>query len=396
MNDIPIVPFARSDPLSVPAAYRELREREGIAKVRTPMGDEVWLVSGYEDTRALFADGRLNRSHPEPGSAARVSASALIGGPQGDAATEKPEHDRMRRLFVPSFSARRMKALREHVGTLVDERLAHLAKLTPPADLHAELSFPLPVLVICELLGVPFEDRDYFSGVSARMGDATDEALGLAAREEMGAYMADLIERKRHTPGEDVLSDLAGELDDDGKIAQLAGGLLFAGHETTVNRIDYGVLLLEMNPGQRALLSADPGLAAAAVEEILRLAAPSLHGLPRYAHDDIELSGVTIRKGEAVLLMTGAANRDERVFAEPDAFDLRRPLSDPHLSFGWGPRFCIGASLARVELEAVFGRLYQRFPDLRVAVPVSELRRSEGRITEGFAELPVTWSAAPR
>ncbi|MEU8245247.1 cytochrome P450 [Nonomuraea sp. NPDC048916] len=396
MSDFPIVPFARSDPLSVPAAYRELRAKEGIAKVRTLMGDEVWLVSGYEDARTLFADSRLNRSHPAPGQAARVSASALLGGPQGDAATEKAEHDRMRRLFVPSFSARRMKALSEHVGVLVDERLDHLATLTPPADLHAELSFPLPVLVICQLLGVPFEDRDYFSGVSARMGDATDEALGMAAREEMGSYMADLIERKRHAPGEDVLSDLAGELDDDGKIAQLAGALLFAGHETTVNRIDYGVLLLEANPAQLALLRADPGLAGAAVEEILRLAAPSLHGLPRYAHDDLEVGGVTIRRGEAVLLMPGAANRDERVFADPDAFDLRRPPGDPQLSFGYGPRFCIGAGLARVELEAVFGRLYQRFPDLRVAVPVSELPRAEGRITEGFAELPVTWSGTPR
>jgi cytochrome P450 len=396
MTDLPVIPFDRSDPLEVPATYRELRAKDGIARVRTRVGDEVWLVSGYEDARRLFNDPRLGRSHPEPEKAARISGSALLGGPVGDSATEKADNERMRRLFMPSFSARRMKALRDHVGTLVDERLDHLATLTPPVDLHAELSFPLPVLVICQLLGVPFEDRAYFSGVSSRMADLTDLAAGQAAREELSAYMAGLIERKRHEPGEDVLSDLAGMLDDDGKIAQLAAGLLFAGHETTVNRIDFGVLFMEANPDQLALLKADPGRAPAAVEEILRMASPSLHGLPRYAQDDIELDEVTIRRGEAVVIMPGAANRDERVFPDPDAFDMDRPPGDPHLSFGYGPRFCIGASLARVELEAVFSRLYVRFPDLRLAVPFKDLRRNEGRITEGVAELPVTWGSAPR
>ncbi|SDI85211.1 cytochrome P450 [Nonomuraea jiangxiensis] len=388
---IPVIPFERGDLLEVPAAYRELRVKEGIARVRTPAGDEVWLVSGYEDARKLFNDPRLGRSHPEPDKAARLSRSALIGGPQGDAATEKAEHDRMRKLFMPSFSARRMKALSAHVGSLVEERLDHLAQLTPPADLHAELSFPLPVLVICRLLGVPFEDRQYFSGVSARMGDMLDLEKGEAAREEMGAYMAGLIERKRREPAEDVLSDLANELDDDGTIARLAGTLLFAGHETTVNRIDFGVLLLLANPGQLDLLKADPALAPAAVEEILRMASPSLHGLPRYAHEDIEIGDRTIRRGEAVVIIPSAANRDERIYPDPDAFDLRRPQPDPHLSFGYGPRFCVGASLARVELEAVFSRLFQRFPTLRTAVPIEELPRNVGRITEGLAGLPVTW-----
>lgn len=394
--NLPTIPFERSSLLEVPEAYRELRAEKGIAKVRTPTGDEVWLVSGYEDARALFNDSRLGRSHPEPDKAARLSGSALLGGPQGDVATEKSEHERMRRLFMPSFSARRMKKLRDHVGSLVDERLDHLAKLSPPADLHAELSFPVPVLVICRLLGVPYEDRDYFSGLSFRMGDMLDQAKSQAAREELSAYMAGLIERKRHEPAEDVLSDLAGELDDDGKISELAGGLLFAGHETTVNRIDFGALLLLANPGQLDLLIADPGLAPGAVEEILRLASPSLHGLPRYAHEDIEIGGHTIRKGEAIVITPGAANRDERIYPDPNVFDLRRPQTDPHLSFGYGPRFCIGASLARVELEAVFSRLFQRFPTLRLAVPEADLPRSEGRIADGYASLPVTWDSARR
>ncbi|TYB62768.1 cytochrome P450 [Nonomuraea sp. PA05] len=391
MRSLPTIPFERSSLLEVPEAYRELRAEKGIAKVRTPAGDEVWLVSGYEDARTLFNDGRLGRSHPDPDNAPRLSGSPLLGGPRGEIETEKAEHDRMRRLFTPAFSARRMKRLSGHVGSLVEERLEHLAKLTPPADLHAELSFPLPVLVICQLLGVPYEDREYFSGLSSRMGDMRDRDRAQAAMDEMTAYTAGLIDAKRHEPAEDVLSDLAKELDDDGMIAELAGSLLFAGHETTVNRIDFGVLLLLANPGQLDQLKADPGLAPAAVEEILRLASPSLHGLVRYAHDDIEIGGLTIRRGEAVVITPGAANRDERVYPEPDAFDLRRPLTDPHLSFGYGPRFCVGASLARVELEAVFSRLFQRFPTLRLAVPEAELPRTEGRIADGFAKLPVTW-----
>ncbi|MEV4116471.1 cytochrome P450 [Nonomuraea sp. NPDC049695] len=391
MRNLPTIPFERRSLLDVPDEYRDLRAEEGIAKVRTRMGDEVWLVTGYEDARSLFNDPRLGRSHPEPDKAARLSGSALLGGPQGDVATEKADHTRMRRLFMPSFSARRMKALRDHVGSLVDERLDHLAKLTPPVDLHAELSFPLPVLVICRLLGVPYEDREYFGEVSSRMGDMLDMERSEVARAELGAYMAGLIERKRREPAEDVLSDLANELDDDGRIAELAGGLLFAGHETTVNRIDYGVLLLLAHPDQRDLLMADPGLAPGAVEEILRMVVTSLHGLPRYAHEDIEIGGRTIRKGEAVVILTGVANRDERIYPDPDVFDIRRAQTDPHLSFGYGPRFCIGASLARVELEAVFARLFQRFPTLRLAVPMEELPRNEGRIADGFARLPVTW-----
>ncbi|NUR87694.1 MAG: cytochrome P450 [Nonomuraea sp.] len=395
MSDLPVIPFERLDPLDVPAAYRELRHRDRVAKVRTHAGDEVWMVSGYEDLRTLFLDDRFGRSHPQPEQAARVSGSALIGGPTGDYDTEKADHERMRKLFVRSFSARRRKALSEHVGQLVDHYLDQLAAKSPPADLHREFSFPLPVYVICELLGVPYEDREYFSAVSNRMG-GLDQAAGQAAREEMGAYTAGLIDAKRRDPGEDVLSDLAGVLDDDGMIAQLAGGLLFAGHETTVNRIDYGVLLLLHYPDQLAQLRADPALAPLAVEELLRMGAPGLHGIPRYAKEDVEFGGVTIRAGEAVLFQINAANRDETTFEHPDVFDLHRNRDNPHLTFGHGGHFCIGANLARVELTAVFERIFQRLPDLELAVPFEELRPVRDRVTGGLRELPVRWRSAPR
>ncbi|MFI6505791.1 cytochrome P450 [Nonomuraea typhae] len=401
MSTLPTIPFKRDSLLDVPTEYRDLRQKEGIARVRTQMGHEVWLATGYEEVRKLSVDPRLGRSHPEPEKAARVSSSALTGGPMGalaqsrstqrDITAERAEHEYMRKLIMKSFTARRMRALSDHVGSLVDERLDHFATLPQPADLHAELAHPLPLLVICELLGVPFEDRESFGGMSGRMGDMLDPGKSQAARNEMTAYMSELIERKRREPAEDLLSDLASELDEVGMIAELAGTVLWAGHETTVKRIDYGVLFLLTNPDQLDLLKADPGLAPAAVEEILRMAFTSVSGMPRYAHEDVEIGDVTIRRGEAVVLLLGVANRDERIYEDPDVFDIRRPQKDPNLSFGHGPRLCVGSNLARVELTAVFSRLFQRFPDLRLAVPMEELPRIKGMIEHGFAELPVVW-----
>jgi pentalenolactone synthase len=393
-TDLPQLPFTRRDVLDVPPTYRTLRAEGPAVQVRTRAGDLAWLVSGYEDTRRLLADDRLGRSHPDPDRAARVSNSAMLGGPQGDYATEKASHEGMRRLLAPAFSRRRMNALRAHVQSIVVDLLDRLAARTPPADLHEALSFPLPALVICELLGVPYDDRDKFRTLSNEVAGLADKDRSAAARERLTDYMHDLIAGKRRAPAEDVLSDLAtaGERGlTDERIATMAAGLLFAGHETTVSRIDFGTVLLLTHPGQLAALRRDPGLAPAAVEEILRVAAPSDHGLTRYARADIEVGGVTIRAGDAVVLMTAAANRDEKAFPDPDRFDIFREPAETHLGFGYAQHFCIGAGLARVELRAVFGTLFQRFPTLELAVPVDRLERPAHRLTGGFAELPVTW-----
>ncbi|HEX6471708.1 MAG TPA: cytochrome P450 [Streptosporangiaceae bacterium] len=397
--DLPQLPFPRRDVLDVPAAYRRLRAEHGpVARARTRTGDLAWVVTGHEEIRRLFADDRLGRSHPDPARAPRISNSAFFGGPQGDYATERAAHERMRGLLVPAFSRRRMNALRGHVQSIVDDLLDRMAARTPSAaNLHEDLSFPLPVLVICELLGVPYEDRDLFRELSADAGGLADAAASAAAKERLSAYVGTLIPAKRRAPAEDLLSDLVAAADadeadlDDARIAEMAGGLLFAGHETTVTRIDIGTVLLLTHPDQLAALRADPALLPGAVEEILRMAVPGDHGIPRYARTDIEIGDVTIRAGDAVLLLQFAANRDERVFADPDRFDIRRAPADPHVGFGHGRHFCIGASLARVELQAVFGSLFRRFPTLRLAVPVDRLRWTAQRLTGGLAELPVTW-----
>ncbi|MCF7551732.1 cytochrome P450 [Pseudonocardia sp. WMMC193] len=379
---LPQLPFDRPGVLDIAPLYAELRERAPVTAVRTATGDPAWLVTGYAECRALFADPRLGRSHPDPANASRVSGSAILGGPMmGDPETEHAQHQIMRKLLAPAFSARRMQRLRGHVDALVAAALDDLQAHGSPADLHELVSLPIPILVICELLGVPYADRNRFRAWSEGAGRLDDPAFAQKSLYALVQYVQGLIERKRAEPGEDVLTDLAAAgPEHDGRSAGLAAALLFAGHETTVTRIDVGTLLLLRQ--QRW----EPA-GSEVVEEILRLAAPGGSGLPRYAHADVEIAGVTIRQGDCVVLAPAAANRDPSTFAAPEAFDPGRDTA--HLSFGYGPRFCIGASLARVELQAVFTALPARFPTLQV-VP-GELRLRADLLTGGLDALPVTW-----
>jgi len=392
-NPLPALPFEQPTPLTVAPLLCALQAERPITRVRTPAGDEAWLVTRYAEVKALLGDSRLGRSHPDPEHAPRISDSILFGGPMEPYETEQTDHAQMRALLTPFFSAKRMQAMRPRVEGLVDQLLDALAAQTPPVDLHEALSFPLPVLVICELLGVPYEDREQFRAWSTGMADLHDRDRANAALYRLIAYMGELVARKRAHPEDDVLSGLCaaeGGALPDAHIAFLGAMLLFAGHETTVVRIDVGTLLLLTNPDQRQTLVRRPELVTNTVEEILRASDTGSGGLPRYAHTDIAIGDVTIHTGEAVLLSLGAANHDERAFADPDCFDGDRQ-PNPHLTFGYGPRFCLGAPLARIELQAVFARLVPRFPTLRLAVPIERLRVRSDLLTGGLVELPVAW-----
>jgi cytochrome P450 len=393
VSSLPTLPFEQPAPLSVAPLLQALQAGRPITRVRTPVGDEAWLVTRHAEVKELLADHRLGRSHPDPQHAPRFSDSILFGGPMERYETEHADHAQMRALLTPFFSARRMQDLRPRLEALVDHFLDDLAPRTPPVDLHEALSFPLPVLVICELLGVPYEDREQFRLWSTAMADLHDRERAGAAQRGLVAYMGELVARKRMHPEGDVLSGLCavgnGHLPD-AHIAYLGAMLLFAGHETTVVRIDVGTLLFLTYPEERQALLQHPDLVTSAVEEILRCSDTGAGGLPRYARDLIEIGGVTIQPGEAVLLLGGAANHDERTFPEPDRFSIGRD-PNPHLTFGYGPRFCIGAPLARMELQAVFARLIPRFPTLRLAVPLEHLRIRSNVLTGGLFELPVTW-----
>ncbi|GAA1840383.1 cytochrome P450 [Pseudonocardia ailaonensis] len=394
----PALPFARPNVLDIAPIYEVLRREAPVAAVTTPAGDPAWLVTRFGEVRDLLGDPRFGRSHPEPERAARISTAAVQDGPTGSYETEKEDHTRMRRLLTPAFSARRMRALGENVQELVDGYVDALERehgTNPVVDLHAGLGFPLPVAVICTLLGVPEGDRDHFRSLSDRMASYTG-ADAHEARTEFGRYMAGLAERKRVQPGEDVLSDLVAAQEDDpsfgyAEMTRLAVGLLFAGHETTVNRIGLGTVFLMTNRDQWDALCADPaGRIDATVEEMMRLGAPGDLGLLRYAHEDVDVAGVTIHRGDAVILSINAANRDPETFAEAESFEPGR-AERAHLGFGHGAHFCIGASLARVELRAVFETLARRIPGMTLAVGLDELDVRTEHLTGGVRSLPITW-----
>lgn len=400
-TELPQLPFDRPTVLDIAPLFAVLRQQAPLVRVRTPAGDRAWLVTRYEPARELFGDPRLGRSHPDSDNAAALTDAAIMSGPSGNYDTEHADHARMRALLTPAFSAKRMRALGEHVGRLVGECLDAMAAARSrapyqPVDLHAHLSLPLPVLVISELLGVPATDRDHFRDLSTRVNRMNSGGDAAAAMTEFRDYMGTLAATKSADPAQDVLSDLVrAQTDDpsftDADVAELAAGLLFAGHETTVNRIDLGVLMLLADPARRDLFLTDPeGQITPTVEEVLRLAAPSDLAVLRYAHEDIEIDGHVIRQGDAVLLSPDVANRDPAIFADPTTFDPSRTSSN-HLAFGHGAHFCIGASLARIELRIVFTTLFTRFPTLRLGTDVKDLQVRTDQFTGGIAELPVTW-----
>ncbi|GAA1027985.1 MULTISPECIES: cytochrome P450 [Amycolatopsis] len=395
------LPFPRDDVRFIAPAYARLGERGRVEIVTTPAGSPAWLVTRHDHVRALFHDDRLGRSHPDPESAPRYSADALVGGPFGNYETEVEDHARLRSLMVRLLTTRRIEKLRPHVAEIVDELLSEVAGMTPPVDLRAHFSLPLPIRTICAVLGVPYRDRLEFQSMVDGIGDMTDHDRATASFVQLQQYMADLIKEKRRKPADDALSELLGfseagkgRLTDD-ELFLVCSVLLFAGYETTVARLDFGTVFLLTNPSQLAALRAEPNLITNAVEEIMRLSAPSTGVIPRYARADVDLDGVTIRAGELVLLGFDQANQDAGVFAEPERFDITRSPC-PHVAFGHGRYGCIGSALARVELQSAFSKIFDRLPNLRLAVPPEELRIRDQALAGGLRELPVSWDGHGR
>lgn len=391
LSPVEQLPFEQPDPLRVAPRLRELQSQGAVHRVRTAVGDAAWLVTGHAQVRRLLDDDRLGRGHPSPETAARTGKSALFGGPLGNFTTEQVDHARMRSLLQPHFSPKHLRALRSRVDALTAGLLDELAEQGQPADLHAALAVPLPVLVICELLGVPYEDRGQFRVWTADAANTRDRARSERGLGELFGYGQRLVARKRAEPGDDVISRLcATEGVSDVEAAGMSMALLFAGHETTVVQIGMGALLLLTNLEQWQAVVADPGLVSKAVEEMLRAPGMGGGGIPRYARTDLDIDGVLIRAGDLVLLDNGAANHDPTVFPDPDRVDITRSAA-AHLTFGHGARYCIGAPLARIELQVVFGQLAARFPTLRLAVGVEELTMRRDVLTGGLVALPVRW-----
>jgi cytochrome P450 len=385
------LPFSRDSILDLAPAVRELLKTRPIARVRTVVGDEAWFVTGYHLVKELLEDERLGRAHPDPDNAPRISGFYLNGGPIGDFDTEQADHLRFRKLMAPAFSPRRMNQFEHRIQDIVNELLDGMQRQERPVDLHTSFSAPLPIFVICELMGVPVADRDKFTRWVRALDTVSDAEGSAAAYGELAEYMRHMVERRREDPGEDVISDLATSEMSHEEAVYFAAGLLFAGYAAPTATINFGTVLLSLAPDQKERILADPTLIPSAVEEISRLVPlGSRFGMLRYAKTDLRAGEVLIRAGEAVLLMTTAANRDPAVFTRPDHLDVARD-PNPHLARGAGARYCLGASLSRAQLGVAFAGLYGRFPGLRLAVPVTDLELSTDQIAERLVRVPVTW-----
>lgn len=379
--------------MATSAQPRASQSQGTIHRVRTSPGHEAWLVTGYAQVRQLLDDDRLGRAHQKPETAARIGESALFGGPLGNFDTEEADHARMRALLQPHFSPRHLRSLVPRVEALTSGLLDELMQQGPPADLHAKLAVPLPILVICELLGVPYSDRDRFRGWTQDAANVRDHSRSEHGLTELFAYCTRLVAHKRAHPGDDVISRLcATDGVSDEETAELTMFLLFAGHETTVVAIGFGALLLLTNPNQRRAILDNPAQIPIAVEELLRASAfgGGVAGIPRYARTDFEIDDVPIRAGDLVLLDIESANHDPTAFGDPHRLDIAR-RDAPHLTFGYGARYCIGAPLARIELKTVFAQLIPRFPAMHLTVDPATLTVRNDVLAGGLAELPVSW-----
>ncbi|WP_406204107.1 cytochrome P450 [Streptomyces decoyicus] len=390
-------------PFAPPRDISRLREARPVSPMVFPDGHEGWLVTGYDAVRRLMADTRfssrqdigiLHVPYETPGMPAPTEPSPQIPGVF--IAMDPPDHTRLRRRLTGAFTVKRMKQLEEHISDIAERQLDELARLAPPVDLVKEFALPVPSLVICALLGVPYADRETFQVNSAKFlekGVSLEEKM--AAYTGLTTYLSELVTRKRAAPGEDILSDLARQ--DDLTIEELTGAaflLLLAGHETTANMLALGTFALLEHPEQLAELRANPDLMPGAVEELLRFLSIA-DIFYRYATEDIELGGEIITKGSTVVVSLLAANHDPQRFDSPDALDIHRTARG-HLSFGHGIHQCLGQQLARIEMRAGFEGLLRRFPTLELAIPAAEVKLKTDMNIYGVHALPVTWTETAR
>ncbi|MER5863463.1 cytochrome P450 [Kitasatospora sp. NPDC002040] len=377
-------------------AYARLRAAGPVHRVTGPDGLPVWLVTRYADVREALADPRLalDKRHAAPGNYRGFALPPALDANLLN--MDPPDHTRIRRLVAQAFTPRRMAQLRGPVEQVAERLLDAMAPLGR-ADLIEAYAAPLPITVICDLLGVPEQDRHDFRAWTDTLvaPDPTRPQDAKAAVGAMLAFFTELIARKRAAPGEDLLSALIAVRDEQDRLTEdeltsLAFLILFAGYENTVHLIGNAVLALLQHPAQLAALRADPGLTDGAVEEFARFDGPTPLAIRRFPREDVVIGGSTVPAGETVLLALASANRDPDRFADPDRLDLHRQDSG-HLALGHGIHYCLGAPLARMETGIALTALLRRFPGLALDLPAGELRRRPSLRARGLLSLPVRY-----
>ncbi|GAA4320836.1 cytochrome P450 [Streptomyces venetus] len=378
-------------PFDPPAELLEARGHGPISRYTHPGGRPGWLITGYDLVRSVLADSRFS-SRKE---LLNVGDFEVPPAPPGEfLLMDDPQHRRYRKPLAGKFTVRRMRLLSMRIEQITADCLDAMERTGPPADLVTAFAKPIPTMVICELLGVPYEDRGSFQEqIDTFMGgEVSDEEL-IAAYTATQEYLAELVAAKRAHPTDDVLSELTDSDLNDEELKGISLILLAAGFDTTANMLSLGTFALLRNPAQLAALRADPALTDQAVEELLRYLSVAKTFM-RTALEDIELGGTTIEAGTTVVLSYHTANRDPERFTDPHVLDLRRQDAGGHLAFSHGIHQCLGQQLARVEMRVAFRALIDRFPTLRLAVPAEEVvLRPETADIYGVKSLPVTWDA---
>lgn len=388
-------PQDRNCPYHPPESYEPLREARPLSRVRLFDGRSVWAVTGLGTARDLLIDPRLsadreNEAFPTPTeriAKVRNRRVALLG-------VDDPEHNTQRRMLIPSFSVKRIAALRPRIEETVERLLDTVEAQGSPAELVGAFALPVPSMVICALLGVPYADHEFFEEQSRRLlrGPRAEDIE--RARDELDAYFYTLIDHKQREPGDGLLDELIhrqlseGALDRE-EVVSLATILLVAGHETTANMISLGTFTLLQHPKRLAELRAEQSLMPAAVEELLRFLSIA-DGMVRVAKEDIEVAGNTIRADDGVIFSTSLINRDTTAYEAPEELDFHR-ADRHHIAFGFGIHQCLGQNLARAEIDIALRALFRRMPELRLAVPAREIPFKPGDTIQGMLELPVVW-----
>jgi cytochrome P450 RapN len=389
-------PFRPGEGTSIFPGYAILRERAPLVRVTMPYGGEAWLVTRYDDVKTVLGDSRFSRSATLGRDVPRLVP--MIQQVTSILTMDPPEHTRHRRLVGNAFTPRRVRELRPRIEQFADGLLRDLIRTGPPADLVTAFTRPLPVLVICEMLGVPFAERELFylwSDAMRSTGPEADAKMQAAGRLPWD-YLAERVAIERDDPSGSLLGVLVHARDAEDRLSEdelvsFGVTLLLAGHETTTDELGSFLYTLLTHPAETDRLRADPGLIEAAVEELLRyVPIGTLSGFTRIATEDVSLSGGVVRAGEAVIVQADSANHDETVFDDPDELHFDRVVNR-HLAFGFGPHHCLGAQLARMQLRIALETLLCELPGLTLARSADQIEWKAGRSSLGPVALPVTW-----
>lgn len=389
-------------PLDPPPELMRMSAEGGATRIRQWNGVEAWVFTRYDDVKSALVDKRLSADPTRPGFPEKSAAYSQILGKDHNLRTmDDPEHAIQKRMLLQDFSVKRVEEMRPAIKARVESLLDAMIKKGPPSEFVSDFALSIPTMVICEILGIPYKDRDFFSALSQDcVSSEVSAEVAAKAGKELYTYLDDLMTQKDKHPENDLLSRLVVEQIRSGLLArkdavELARLILIGGHETTANMISLSTLALLRNPDQLELLKTNidnPAFLANAVDELFRFVSVTHNGRRRVAVEDVFIGKQLVKAGEGVILLNNVADRDELIFPSADKLDLSRKNANTHLAFAAGIHRCLGATLSKCEMELVHGAIWKRLPNLVLATPFEQLQFNEGATVFSIKAMPVTWT----